>query len=258
MNNRNSRHFYSLSAAVSKGLPLCANILRCAAFLSLLSLPSWANDTALDANKAAIDSYVLESLFENFPDTDHSDRQYTINYPPDSVLNNGCPAKVYFEWRDKPSAGNNTLSMTCNEPLWKVYIPVSIEIFKDVVVTAKPLSRGQPMLPSDLTLQRMPTSKLRSGYFTDPKALTDYEVQRTVKIGQIITPYMAKPPFLVNRGDWVTIISGSGGLRVTSTGEALRDGSYGDQILVKNVKSNTRLKAWVVKKGVVSTQKDFN
>jgi flagella basal body P-ring formation protein FlgA len=98
---------------------------------------------------------------------------------------------------------------------------------------------------------------LRRGYFTNKDQLEGYLLQRTVKTGQVLTPYIVKAPALIKRGEWVTIISGRKGLTVTSSGEALKDGVLGDQIPVKNLRSNTKIRAWVVKKGVVATKKDL-
>ncbi|WP_165901916.1 flagellar basal body P-ring formation chaperone FlgA [Reinekea marinisedimentorum] len=216
---------------------------------------NFASAAAFEQHRTQIESYAADSIYSSFAGIAASDIEYSLKLPPADALNKECPSALSFEWRSQPEAGNNTLLAECTATGWKAYIPAQIEIYRMVVVAAAPLSRNQPIHSSDLSLSRLPTSRLRSGYFSKAEDVDGFEVQRTVKIGQVITPYIAKAPASVKRGDWVTIVSGSGGLRVTSTGEALKDGSIGDQIPVKNVKTNARIKAWVIDKGMVSTQK---
>lgn len=210
-----------------------------------------------EINQTAIERYVAQAIPQAFPKIKKEDIEFSLRMPPDSALNSSCPSGFSYDWRNQPVAGNNTLITSCQDNGWKAYIPVQIEIYQMVVIAVSPLDRNTPINSSSLGLRRTATSRLRTGFFTNTEELNGFEVKRTVKTGQVITPYIAKAPALVERGEWVTIISGTNGLRVTSVGEALKDGSIGDQIPVKNIKSDTRIKAWVIQEGVVSTTKSL-
>jgi flagella basal body P-ring formation protein FlgA len=184
------------------------------------------------------------------------DRTFQVTLP-SIKTNNDCDESLTFKWRGKVEAGTNTLSVICSSPQWQWYVPVNVEIFKNVVITTEPLSRSHPLEANQLQLKRLDISNLRMGYFTDITQIDGYLLQRTVKSGQVITPYIVKAPALIKRGDWVTIVSGRKGLTVTSSGEALKDGVKGDQIPVKNLRSNTRIRAWVINKGMVATKQDL-
>lgn len=254
LNNFNAPHFSLLSAGKALSLYRYSKFILTGLLTLFGCLLNFSAAAAPEQNQSQIEDYAAKSIYQALNGVDKSDIEYSLKLPPADALEKQCPSALTFEWRSQPEAGNNTLVAECTQTGWKAYIPAQIEVYRLVVVATVPLTRNQPIHSSDLSLSRLPTSRLRSGYFSKAEDIEGFEVRRTVKVGQVITPYIAEPPAAVKRGDWVTIVSGSGGLRVTSTGEALKDGSIGDQIPVKNVKTNTRIKAWVTGNGMVSIQ----
>lgn len=254
-NNRKARHFEGLSAKSLASLYSDVDKVRLALSLAaILGSAAASAATQIDISVAEIDDFVEVSVFDTFHDVDPVDLTYSVQYPSDAILTQQCDEPLHLEWRKPLAAGSNTLEIRCMQPQWQGYGRLDLNVFKNVVISTEPLSRANPIESSQLGLQRMNVSQLRLGYFEDPKQLDGYEIQRTVRVGQVITPYIVKAPSLVERGDWVTIISGKGGLTVTSTGEAMKDGVLGEQILVKNLKTDARIKAWIIRKGVVSTK----
>ncbi|WP_320822721.1 flagellar basal body P-ring formation chaperone FlgA [Reinekea sp.] len=210
---------------------------------------------AYGSNIDAIETYINATVYSSLPGFARDDITINIQYPANALLRTDCSQTLNFKWRGYPQAGQNTVKTACAAPRWQLYVAVNIQAFKEVVVSAGPLARNKPLISSELTLRRMDIGSLRLGYFDDPEQLRGYLLQRTLQSGQVITPYIVKAPALISRGDWVTIRSGSSGLVVTSTGEALKDGVLGDQIPLKNLNSDTRIRAWVIAKGVVSTKR---
>ena len=254
-NNRKAIHFSYLSAAIAKNLwrlteKFCLTLLTTCA---LVQVP--ATVMASDSIEQQIDDFISQAIYSRFPDSSVDDIMYSANFPAALLEQKSCDSPLSFDWRGELNAGANTLNAACADPNWQVYIPISLQVFKEVVVALEPLDRNRPIRATQLATTRMDIGGLRMGYFSEPTLLAGYELQRTVKTGQVITPYIAKAPPLVKRGDWVTIISGGGGLTVTSTGEALKDGVLGDQIPEKNLKTENRIRAWIIQKGVVSTKK---
>jgi flagella basal body P-ring formation protein FlgA len=206
-------------------------------------------------NLETIQAYVDTTVHKSLSNYARPDINIDVQYPSNSLLASDCLSALEFEWRGYPKPGQNTVKTACADPRWQLYLSVNIQVFKEVVISAAPLARNKPLDSSQLALRRMDIAPLRLGYFDDVEGLQGYLLQRTLQAGQVITPYIVKPPALVSRGDWVTIRSGSGGLVVTTTGKALKDGTLGDQIPLKNLNSQTTVRAWVIAKGVVSTRK---
>lgn len=250
-NNRNARHFFSLSAVGKKSLSLSLKKWRFGAVSVFLTTSVYAT-TPLSQQ---LNNYVEQALAAQFPDVAVSDFEFLAKFPNDNVATLTCKEPMQLSARGGIKPGNNTIFSQCSQPMWQAYIPVSVAVFKEVVVATEPLSRQNRLDPSQLTVRRMDIGKLRLGYFTDTNELAGFTLQRTVKAGQVITPYIAKAPALVERGDWVTIIGGRQGLTITMMGQALKAGKLGEQIPVKNLSSNATIRAWVMKKGVVSTKK---
>jgi len=251
-NNRKARQFNLLAANLAKSLPMAFNYLR---YPLALALTLILTGPAYGSNIDAIETYVKKTVYSSLPGFARDDITINIQYPANALLTTDCSQTLNFEWRGYPQPGQNTVKTACTAPRWQLYVAVNIQAFKEVVISAGPLERNKPLISSELVLRRMDIGSLRLGYFDDPEQLRGYLLQRTLQGGQVITPYIVKAPSLISRGDWVTIRSGSQGLVVTSTGEALRDGVLGDQIPLKNLSSDTTIRAWVIAKGVVSTKR---
>jgi len=256
-NNRNAIHFFFLSADFLKSLPKGAIFWFFTLTLITSSNYGFSADQPPEVtNTQLIKKHVTRVVSSHLGEFGAEDLEVHINMPSTSVLTKACEGDLYFEWRGHPEPGQNTVKAGCSAPRWQIYIPVQIRAYKNIVVSTEPLSRNKPLDASQLGLRRLDIGKLRTGYFLDPTELSGYLLQRTIKSGQVITPYIAKAPALIKRGDWITIISGTGGLTVTSTGEAMKDGVKGEQIAVKNLRSDTIVRAWIIRKGVVSTRKN--
>lgn len=203
-----------------------------------------------------IERFIHSELNVRYPEVNEADRPFRMNYPEQILNQKNCLSPLQFEWRGQLEAGANTLNVRCPDPQWQAYLPVAVQVFTDVVVARMPLDRSNNVQTHQLETQRHDIGQLRMGYFTEPAKIEGYELQRTVKTGQVITPYMVNAPSLITRGDWVTLVSGKGALTVTTTVEALRDGTLGEQIPVRNLSSDETIRAWVIRKGVVSTKKE--
>jgi len=251
-NNRKARQFNLLTANWAKCLPVVSNYLR---YQLGVALTLFLSGAAIGSNIDAIQTYIDTTVYSSLPGFAREDININVQYPANALLRSDCSQALDFEWRGYPQPGQNTLKTACAAPRWQLYVVISIQAFKEVVISAGPLARNKPLISSELGLRRMDIGSLRLGYFDDPAQLQGYLLQRTLQGGQIITPYIVRAPDLISRGDWVTIRSGSRGLVVTSKGEALKDGVLGDQIPLKNLNSDTTIRAWVIAKGVVSTKR---
>lgn len=143
-------------------------------------------------------------------------------------------------------SGRTTVNVRCSEPVsWSVFVPVTIERFAQVVVTARTLSRQQVIRADDLRLERMETSKLNKGYFTEIEPVLGLQTRRALTPGQILVDAFIAPRQLIKRGQQVTIYSAQPGIAVRMTGEALEDGDEGERIRVRN-KASKRVVEGVV------------
>ncbi len=112
-----------------------------------------------------------------------------------------------------------------------------IECFKRVICAKNGLIRGQLIGPRDISLVRMPISKLKSRFFDDPNAILGLQAKRTVRPGQVIYASSISKPLLVKRGNKVLIVAKSPTIEITCPGVAVENGRLGDFVRVKNIQT---------------------
>lgn len=148
--------------------------------------------------------------------------------------------------------GRLSVGIRCSDTTpWTVYLSADIKVFADVMVAARPLSRGETLASGDTVPLRMEVSKLNSGYYLRDDELAGKILRRAIPAGQALTPRVLREPLLVHRGDDVTIIATTAGLQVRMKGKALEDGTRGARVSVRNTRSKRIVEGTAVKPGEV-------
>lgn len=163
-----------------------------------------------------------------------------------------CEQELQVFWPDGARrVGNVTLGVRCEQPSWSLFVRASVEVMEQILVSSRPLSRGTVLGVDDFEVIKQGISRLSSGYYTAPDQVLGAVMTRSVRAGTVLTPSLLKPPALVRRGDYITILAITGGLQVRMEGEALADGALGDMIRVRNLSSRQEIEAEVVGVGQV-------
>lgn len=243
----------TIAAKAPKDLvrPLKALLTGWCVVLSLVTEAATEVDATTQI-ETTLDDEIHARLTRHYPDVSADSIQFDYDLPGATDTFAPCSETLRIDWRGQSMAGRQTPKISCPAEGWQLYVPVSLAIHRPVVVAADSLSRGQRLNASDLRLKTLDIGTLRLGYFDSIEALSGYEVARPIQPGDVITPYMAEPPLMIERGDRVVIIATTaGGLSVRTLGEALRDGRSGEQIPVRNQQSRKVVHAYVKSQGVV-------
>jgi len=148
--------------------------------------------------------------------------------------------------------GRNSIRIACvGTKSWTIYTSVAINVYKDVVVLSHPVRRGDIYTSNSFHLERHDISKLRSGFFNDPKFAIDKQATRNISQGTIITKSNFTEPKLIKRGEKVTIKISSSSIEINMAGIALMDGIRNQNIRVKNIKTHKIVQATVINQGLV-------
>lgn len=255
-NNRLNQYFFGLSAYLRKTLPsLLSKLLKVFVLALISGLPAlcYSLDISEDIY-ALIDKTAKEAASIAHPEVPLDDIVVTAMPLHQTISSKQCD-DLQFQTQGQRVVGRLSGKLICANPNWSAYLSYQVEVFANVVVTAEPISRGATLQASQVKIQRADLGSLKTGYFHSIAEVLGFTARRTLKPGLVLTSYVAEPPYLVNKGDWVTIVSGSGAIRVTATGEALRSGRYGEQIPVRNLSSKETIKGWINKKGSITTRK---
>jgi len=131
---------------------------------------------------------------------------------------------------------------------WKIYVPVSLQVWQPVLVATGPLQRGKLLEPGDMVLAERTLSAQTRGFMLDPRHAVGHRLKRALSEGDVITPGVIVAPPLIERGQNVTIQAASGGLQIQMAGIALENGLAGDIIMVENRESGRKVEG-VVRSG---------
>jgi flagella basal body P-ring formation protein FlgA len=159
------------------------------------------------------------------------------------------PLEVYLPVGSR-DIGRLTVGVKCTgaNP-WSLHVPVTVTVYKNVIVAAKSLSRGEVLTESDFKPIKYDISQLPAGYIEDSAYGIGMELKRRLATGVPLTKSMMIKPKIIKRGQHVSIVARAGGMEVRMSGKALAHGAVGDRIRVLNVKSKKKLEGTVTPSG---------
>jgi flagellar basal body P-ring formation protein FlgA len=150
------------------------------------------------------------------------------------------------------SGSRITTRVSCNAPQhWALFVTARVGILYPVIVTRRPVSRGETLSHADIESRLLDISDETRGYFVAPEDVIGRSASRHLPNASILNAGMLTQSTLVERGDSVIIEVRSGGLHLRAQGTALEDGLEGAQIRVRNDRSGQEIKALVVARGLV-------
>lgn len=134
---------------------------------------------------------------------------------------------------------------------WSIYVPVTIEITKPILIANRQLPRDTIIGSGDFRVEEHPVSQLHRGYLQDPHRVIGKILNRDIREGDVLTPGWLEAATTVKKGSMVTILARTGTVQVRMEGTALADGATGEKIKVQNSSSNRQLEATVTSSGTV-------
>lgn len=202
---------------------------------------------SLDSIYTAVQQFMTEHT-----QTVYQQRADIENGQLDSRLRlNQCslPLEVYLPAGGR-DIGRLTVGVKCTDTRpWSLHVPVTVKVYKHVVVASKSLSRGDLLTESDLKRIKYDMSQLPAGYIEEPADGLGMEVKRRVSQGTPLTTSMIKKPNIIKRGQQVSIVARAGSMEVRMSGKALSNGAVGERVRVLNLKSKKKLEGTVTPKG---------
>lgn len=151
--------------------------------------------------------------------------------------------------------GRVAVHARCRAPSpWQIYLTAQVEVELPVVVVTRPVPRDSVVRAGDVTLAEQDLAQLRDGYLTELDDVVGMSARTSLRADAVLYQRQLSAPRLVSRGDLVTLATVVGQVTVTTRAEALSDGVYGEQIEVRNPRSERVVSAWVTGAGRVSTR----
>jgi len=213
------------------------------AFICFQAGLTWATSTEKQINHY-INQVEIPRLSEIYPNAAISitlNNLAALNYLPD------CDSESIQIRNQRPEATKRTnYEISCNEPKWKSYAPVTQSIMIPAIKTITPINRGQVISKANTAVGEVDLSSLRGHVFTKKNPPYGQVASRNLRTNTFITANLTTPPTLVKKGNVVLITARSGSIIVRMNGVALENGVKGQQIRVKNTSSERIIYAKVV------------
>lgn len=139
-----------------------------------------------------------------------------------------CSALEPFTLPGSRLWGRATVGVRCLGPAnWTVYVPVTVKVTGNYVVTVRPLGAGQVLAREDFAVRQGDLTNLPPSILTD----ADQGVGKTLKSGlgsgQPVRRDLLIAPYVVQQGQDVRLISKGEGFSVSNEGKALNNASDG-------------------------------
>jgi flagella basal body P-ring formation protein FlgA len=150
------------------------------------------------------------------------------------------------------TATRQSVGVRCDGTLpWSLYVPVTVERPGQVVVSTRPIPRGQVIAEADVRLVERDLGTLHRGYLTDLAQAIGQRAERDLPGDEAVSPANLGKPNVIKRGAEITIMAADEQLDVRVAGVALASGGIGERIRVRNASSKRELDAVVVGDGLV-------
>lgn len=227
-------------------LALISSIL-CAFSISLHA------DTSADDVRLAVNTYLAEettTLLEQYGE--ETLIKFEIEALDKRLRLAKCEAPLQTEIRGNQRIGRINIKVSCDSSAtWTIYVPASIQVFQKIVVASAALAPGTQLAPHHMHIAEVDITRIRGQYFSTEEDAIGMKVKRAIGPGSTLTKEQLEPPIVIKKGDSVVVSASTGMMAVKTTAVALSDGREGEQISVKNRRSQRVIEAQVVGPGQV-------
>lgn len=224
----------------------------CCTLIALLGSNACFSSEMHDLTK--VHGSVFDFLNRHFPVNEqrHSVKITVNNFDSRLKLSQCDNALTHNLLSRDPNGGQLTVQTQCegSQP-WSIYVPAEVIIEEMVVVAKTDLLRGVKLHASHLELQPRKASSRGQNGATNIMALVGKQLKRSLRKGEKIRLSSLTNPTAIKRGDFVSVIASSGSITVVTRGTAMSAGRVGEQIKVRNNKTERVIKGEITAPGKV-------
>ncbi|MDW2983341.1 MAG: flagellar basal body P-ring formation chaperone FlgA [Rhodanobacter sp.] len=150
------------------------------------------------------------------------------------------------------AAPHMTVRVQCPQPGgWTVRVPLQLQLFRNVLVTSRPLLRGDGLDVADVRAEERDVTRLGYGYLENLAQVAGRTLARSLPAGSVLSPGALGGRRMVRAGDRVEMVARLDGIEVRAAGVAMGSGDNGARLRVRNENSGKVVEAMVSAPGVV-------
>ncbi len=153
------------------------------------------------------------------------------------------------------NAGRTTIGVRCDTGAkWSIFTSAMVKIFDQVCILSQPIQQGEIINPQYLMIEKRDVSTLRGDFVTRIEQLENKQATHYLPKGTVLSLKYFVEPFLIKRGERVTISAIKATFNIDMKGIAMTDGRKNQRINVKNESSGRMINATVIEAGHVLVQ----
>lgn len=154
---------------------------------------------------------------------------------------------------NRPISSRVSVVVHCPAPGgWTARVPVKVRMLMDVLVTTRPLARGDGLGAADVRAEERDVASLAYGYVASLDQVSGRALARPLNAGTVLTPGMLAGRQAVRVGDAVSMEASVDGVVIHADGVAMGAGDAGARVKVRNASSGKILDAVVSGPGSVA------
>ena len=134
---------------------------------------------------------------------------------------------------------------------WRIRVPVAVQLYRTVLVTTRPLQRGDGIGPGDVRSEQRDVTRLGYGYVGQLAQVAGRTLARPLNPGSVLAPGDLASRRAIRAGDHVQLVAELGGVEVRATAVALGNGDVGARLRARNDASGRVVTAVVQAPGVL-------
>lgn len=205
------------------------------------NFPSLAYSNSYD--RAFITNFAKEYVENNTP----VPAQGKITVEPASIdpriILKPCSIPLTANIPDNYSSRNVNVKISCvSSKPWHIFLPVKVTTTVPVLATKYKINKGSILDRNNIVIEWRELSKIRSEILDDINLIIGARSKRTLSQGTIITK---RSICVVCKNENVTIIARSNDFMIKTTGIALKNATFDEQVKVKNIRSGRTINAQV-------------
>lgn len=128
--------------------------------------------------------------------------------------------------------GKTSIGVRCNDKNgWSVFIPATITVTINMLVSSKPLQQGQALGAGDYNIQSGELNQM--GIITDETQALGKILKFSIGAGLLLKQDMLRAPYAITQGQTVQLIVEGPGIRLRTQGQALNNAAEGQSVQVK-------------------------
>ncbi|QDP73469.1 flagellar basal body P-ring formation protein FlgA [Legionella israelensis] len=159
-----------------------------------------------------------------------------------------CPNDIQFSLSSQGiSSNSNVVTLECHSSQpWRLFVPIQIQIFTNVLAAAHMVKPGEIITKEDVKIIKKDKTTLYDGYFSDTDEITGYIASSLIPADGVFAKKNLKKIPLIQKKQNIKLILKHGTLEISMRGVAQENGFLNDQIKIINPSSQKTVTAKVV------------